>query len=230
MNSYGIDGASATGLADLGPSGSSSAHLSPETLLDYCQTQLDGLDSEIQVQFAAQQQALKEREAVQGAQKVLEQFGTEGPGADSGKFQDCVNALNDAIAQLPADDPVAAQLATFRDKMIDTYGYKPEPYVGQPPSTVPVGGRVPTFVPAVPHGPGSTVWVVTNPSTKDGHEWQGTTSALANIADDVKSGAEIQMLTLQDLVSQRQQAVQIATSMMSKMDQTLESQAQAIGH
>ncbi len=37
------------------------------------------------------------------------------------------------------------------------------------------------------------------------------------------------MLTLQDLVSQRQQAVTLASGMMSKQDQTLEDEAKAVG-
>jgi len=37
------------------------------------------------------------------------------------------------------------------------------------------------------------------------------------------------MLSLQDLVSQRQQVVELATGMMSKEDQALEDGAKAIG-
>jgi hypothetical protein len=37
------------------------------------------------------------------------------------------------------------------------------------------------------------------------------------------------MLQLQDLVSQRQQAIQLCSGIMSKTDETLEDQAKAIG-
>jgi hypothetical protein len=60
-------------------------------------------------------------------------------------------------------------------------------------------------------------------------EWKGTTDALSTLIGDIKSGADIQMLQLQDLVSQRQQAVQLISGMMSKEDQTLEGLAKAIG-
>lgn len=61
------------------------------------------------------------------------------------------------------------------------------------------------------------------------NDWQGTTDTLSNMADGIKSGAEIQMLQLQDLVSQRQQAVQLASGMMSTEDQTIESEVKNIG-
>jgi len=52
---------------------------------------------------------------------------------------------------------------------------------------------------------------------------------MGNLADSIKSNAEMQMLSLQDLVSQRQQVVELATGMMSKEDETLTDGAKAIG-
>jgi len=57
---------------------------------------------------------------------------------------------------------------------------------------------------------------------KDG-EWKGTLDGLTKMEDDIKGGAEIQMLQLQQLMSQRQTAVQLTTNMMSKLDQTQDS-------
>ncbi len=109
-----------------GPDGSgvSSTTMSPESLLAYCQMQLGDLDSQISDQMNTQQTALREREAVQSAQDVLEQYGTDGPQTPA-DMQKCVDALNSAIAQLPANDPVAGQLGTFRDQMTAQYDYTP---------------------------------------------------------------------------------------------------------
>jgi hypothetical protein len=60
------------------------------------------------------------------------------------------------------------------------------------------------------------------------NDWQGTTDTLSNMADGIKSGAEIQMLQLQDLVSQRQQAVQLISGMMSTENQTLDGETKNI--
>lgn len=57
---------------------------------------------------------------------------------------------------------------------------------------------------------------------KDG-EWKGTIDGLVKMEDDIKGGAEIQMLQLQQLMSQRQTAVQLTTNLMSKLDQTQDS-------
>ena len=57
---------------------------------------------------------------------------------------------------------------------------------------------------------------------KDG-EWKGTIDGLTKMEDDIKGGAEIEMLQLQQLMSQRQTAVQLTTNMMSKLDQTQDS-------
>ena len=57
---------------------------------------------------------------------------------------------------------------------------------------------------------------------KDG-EWKGNIDGLTKMEDDIKGSAEIQMLQLQQLMAQRQTAVQLTTNMMSKMDQTADS-------
>ena len=51
-------------------------------------------------------------------------------------------------------------------------------------------------------------------------EWKGTIDGLGKMIEDIKGSAEIEMLQLQQLMSQRQTAVQLTTNMMSKMDQT----------
>src|ERR1019366_5194916 len=61
----------------VGDSGMS--NLSPDAMLDYCQIQLSGLDTQIDGDIKQQETQLREREAVQSAQTALEQFGTTGP-------------------------------------------------------------------------------------------------------------------------------------------------------
>jgi hypothetical protein len=67
-----------------------------------------------------------------------------------------------------------------------------------------------------------------NPHYPGDGEWQGNTEALDNMASGIKSGAEIEMIKLQSLVSQRATVVQLTTNMMSKMDQSLENVASKI--
>jgi hypothetical protein len=218
------------------------ATLSADALLAYCQAQLGSLDGQINDQINAQNTALSERKAVQSAQGVLAQFGTAGP-QNIDDMKSCVQAIDHAISLLPAGDPVAAQLVNFREKMCSDYGYQaPRALTGEEEQQlisaqaanetslatfgVPSGFAQPT----IDHlNQVQTTGFFIKPPRADDKQWPGTTDALANIASDVQSGAEIQMLHLQDLVSQRQQAVQLCSGMMSKTDQTLEDQAKAIG-
>ena len=201
--------------------------VSPDALLEYCQIQLGGLDSQITDQVNLQNKMLDERTAVEHVQTALEDFGTQGP-PDGQSMAKCVAAFQNAIASLPTGDPVAAQLQTQCDAMTQQYGYHP---AGTTPTTNPVvlpmlpgtGAMVGSVTPLPP----STQPTLDTPPKND--DWKGTTDALSTLAGDVKSNAEIDMLNLQDLVSQRQQAVQLCSGIMSKTDQTLEAQAKAIG-
>jgi len=65
--------------------------------------------------------------------------------------------------------------------------------------------------------------IAPNPHYPHDGEWKGTLDGLTKMADDIKGGAEIEMLQLQQLMSQRQTAVQLTTNMMSKLDQTQDS-------
>jgi hypothetical protein len=186
-------------------------YMSPDALLAYCQMQLGGLDEEIKTQMDSQQSQLNQRKAVEKVQTVLESFGTQGP-QNTDDMQKCVDAFQGAIGSLPPGDPMRAELQNQCDAMTQKYGYNPG---GQPNYDEELG-----YV-------GTTPAYLANKPQND--EWKGTTDALGTLAGDIRSNAEIQMLTLQDLVSQRQQAVQLASGMMGKEDQTLESQAKAIG-
>jgi hypothetical protein len=219
--------------------------LSPDALLEYCQSQLGGLDGEINGSIKHQNLELQEREAAEQAQGVLEQFGDQGP-QDGPSMQKCVDSLNTAISGLPSADPVAAQLTKFRDDMCSKYGFTPATTLATPtdvqagasPAQANAGlfdaglqgGGLFDAAPATAASSAAptTANVVPpkDPTNKpQNNDWKGTCDALGNIVGDIKSNSEIQMLQLQDLVSQRQQAVSLATGMMSKEDQSLEQLA-----
>jgi hypothetical protein len=218
--------------------------VSPDTLLQFCQIQLSGLDGEVNTQMASQQSQLREREAVEGAQQVLESYGTDGPQSGP-EMQKCVDALNKAISQLPTGDPVAKQLSDFRDSITSKYGYtQAQPLSQQETQQMTLDSDTIMHANENPSDPGlkagaaaaqqdlsrlqaKQAGTFTAPN-KDSKEWQGTTDAIANIASDIKSNAELDMLKLQDLVSQRQQMVQLVNGVMGKEDQTGEDLAKAI--
>jgi hypothetical protein len=216
--------------------------MSPDALLAYCQIQLSNLDDQVTNQMDTQQLDLAERTAVQNVETTLESFGDQGP-TTGDQMHTCVEAFQNAINQLPPGDPVAAQLLAQGQQMAQQYGYQ---VLTATPIHTPAAAAVTASaassatpsasIPAVPTPSVTAPAAATNstqiynllhpPATGD---WKGTTDAVSNLADDINSNAEMQMLTLQDLVSQRQQVVELATGMMSKEDETLTDGAKAIG-
>jgi hypothetical protein len=227
--------------------------MSADSLLAYCQGQLGGLDDEITSQMNDQKLKLREQQALESVQKVVDSFGTAGP-SDPAGFDQIEKAIADASASLPAGDPAAAQLQKFKGDLESQYGYTPGQPLTQadsdqiaayqqqivqleasPPmgahGVSPDGGML-----AIQDLQSRIGAIQSKASSKVGHtpdsdkqEWKGTSEALSNDVQDLKSDAEIGLLQLQDLVSQRQQAVQLCTNMMSKVDDGLEDQAKAIG-
>ncbi len=250
-NTYGVNGSAPLSYPTGYDTGMTT--LSADSLLAYCQLQLGDLDGQINDQMTQQKTALREREAVESAQNVLGGYGTAGP-QDPDSMQKCVDALDNAMAQLPTADPVRAQLDAFKTKMIGDYDYQAAQQLSGPEQTQLAQAQTAASAPIgyVNQGPPGQAAVADTSSqvtatntvnlletkqngtfTKpnpDQKQWEGTTQALSTISDDIKSNAEIQLLQLQDLVSQRQQAIQLCSGMMSKTDQTLEDQAKAIGH
>lgn len=208
--------------------------MSPDALLGYCQMQLGSIDDETTRQINAQQLQLQERTAVENVQSTLQGYGTTGPSSPSDLLK-CRDAFDQAIASLPAGDPVASQLSAQESTMMNKY-FPPvngDANVGSTvydskgnSETVGFGNVDVTLGLGGVSIDGGQCYKWNAPANND---WQGTTQGLSNLADNIKSNSEIQMLQLQDLVSQRQQVVQQMTGMMTKEDQTLEEGAKAIG-
>lgn len=214
----------------------------PESLLEYCQIQLGNLDDQVQGEMAKQQLQLQERTAVQNVADALEKFGDAGP-SNANDMKTCVEAFDTAIASLPQGDPVAAQLQSQLDTMKASYGFSDAMLaIGAGPTATGIGAAGSGLMGAIaasytfpvaggtpPPAAGTSQESVTMSSPPTGGEWKGTVDALTTLAGNVKDGAEIQMLTLQDLVSQRQQVVALSTGIMTKEDETLTDGAKAIG-
>jgi len=188
--------------------------MSPDALLSYCQVQLGTIDGEIGNQMNSQELQLRQRTAVEEVQSALEACGSQGP-ANGDQMKPCVDAFDKAIMELGPNDPVSRQLQAARAKMVSDYGYAE---LGATDAKTDAHGH------QVPADDGLRL---TKPPANDA--WKGTTDGVGNLTNDIRSSAEIGMLKLQDLVSKRQQAVELVTGIMAKTDQTLEDGAKAIG-
>jgi hypothetical protein len=205
------------------------AGMSPDALLEYCGMQLSGLDTEMDTMMNQQQTQLQQQEAVQQVQTTLEQYGSAGPQSAS-DMATCVQSFQTAIASLPPGDPVAAQLQTQCTQMESTYGYTPgaglsasqQTQLSQDQATLAAsgGGLGASLTAQIDEKDLLTVQNGTLSKAPANNEWQGTTDALGNLASDIKSNAEMQMLQLQDLVAQRQDVIQSSNQMMTTEDST----------
>ncbi len=58
--------------------------------------------------------------------------------------------------------------------------------------------------------------------------WKDMRETLTTMSDEIKSGSELEMIELQSVVSQRQTVVQLTTSILSKLNETMQSIVQKI--
>jgi hypothetical protein len=218
--------------------GGDATSFSPDTLLAYCQSRLGDLDSQINQTANQQQVGIQERAAIQTALTQMSQFNPGGP-TNPQNMTACVAAVNTALASFPADDPARAQLQSALQQMETTYNYQPpgptadrEAALGElldeqssaPPAAYDsYTARIDSAQDLIANGSFSA------PSDNASDHWTATTTAFSNVSSDIQDQSEMNFLQLQDLVSQRQQAVELSTGMMNKVDQTLEDQAKAVG-
>jgi len=220
--------------------------MSPDSLLEYCGDQLNNLNSQIDSLMTQQERQIQESQGIQSVQSTLSGFGTNGPQSQS-DLDKCVTAYQNAINSLPPGDPVAAQLQTQLQSMQQACGVTGQTLTpdqqtelsnaqaivaqGAPPVGVPgsnqVNPAVGQFMTAQ-----QTVTDLTAikgsfkaPSQSD---WAGVTSGLSTLNSNVTSNSQLQMLNLQNLVSQQQQAIEASTNMMTQENQTLLDQAKAV--
>ncbi len=201
------------------------ANLSPEDLIAYCGAQLNSIDGQIKDFMDAQQRALQERQAIGKAVNVLKGYGDKGP-PDSAAMNKCYSAIDDAIKSLPAGDPAIASLEKYKSDLQHKFGSSEltgtekarvaeldaagPSYVGFPLHDVNAEEKA-----AILNG-AATRYTAPQPG-----EWSGFTGQLSQIGDDIKGQAELDMIKLQGLVTQRQSVVQMTTQMMAKMQESI---------
>jgi hypothetical protein len=206
---------------------------SPDSLLAYCQGRLGDLDTQINTAMNQQNDGIQERQAIQQAISAMSQFNPGGP-QTADQMQTCVSAVNTALQSFPPGDPEGTQLQNALQQMESDYQYVAPGTLSQAqqqqldalqadPSTDPLFAQ-------------STITMLQGlkesgqlGSKPTSDQWTATASSFTNVSSDIQSQSEIGFLQMQDLVSQRQQAIELSTGLMNKVDQTLEDQAKAVG-
>jgi hypothetical protein len=215
-----IDGPS---IVDL--TGDGSVSLSPDALMAYCQARLDSIGSQVQ-------SILKEQELSNGETSALQQviatFQTYSAGVNSGDSQGaskCATmeaALGGLIDQIKASDPAFADLGKLEQTYNDLL------YSGTGPQAATA------TTPALQYQDESTYPPNANGARGDNilstDEVQGFVQSLQGVASDINSGAQLQMIQLESLMSQQQTAVELTTNLVQSLGDQSEKVAENIGH
>jgi hypothetical protein len=185
--------------------------ITPDAMMMYCASKLRGLDDQMQTQFDRQKQYRDATAAVNDLATLFNDAGNTAKGMDGRDpkqgvdphtYEMQVNAAFDrALASLPADCPERQQVLDAQAKF--KAGFNDG--VGQ--------------------NPDDTGWqyVFTAGQCKE------LGGSLEKVSKDLSSSAELDMINLNSLMSQRQTAVQMCTNMVSALGETQKAIAAKIG-
>ncbi|MBN9166463.1 MAG: hypothetical protein J0I07_36350 [Myxococcales bacterium] len=224
-NISGVSGAVVTTTPSLEPG----AGLDGETILLYCQSQLNDLNSEIKAKMAYQREVRAQKEKLNELRTLLTNCSQNGlPSHMSKEKKEILEKYAQLIQMLPPGSTREALQASF-DKFRSTSCYNNDPAPRADVDQYLKGGAV-----------NIATDVDNKEKTPDvDSEKQHNTVSAAEVSDFLKQidgageelgkNAELEMIGLQQLISQRQMAVQMATNMMAKTAQCLEAVVGNVG-
>jgi hypothetical protein len=196
----------------LGQTDGGPAFLTPEAMMAYCQSRLGSLDSQVK-EVIAKQNHINDEQQIVG--QLLQEFqgcalGTNGkqdPAMCSNLETSIENAI-DAIKKLDPSSPAIADLEKLHDNVVAT-------------GTGPTGSH--QYYNGVPDG--------AKPDNQiDGTEIKNFTDALTQTNSTLNSGAEMNMITVQSVMSQRQSAIQLTTNIIQSLGDQYNKIVANIGH
>lgn len=238
LGTPGADAAGAAGAA------TPTVYLTPDALMTYIATRLGNLDGQINDLMNKQQTTVKEQSALTQIQSTLAALQAENDKNNNGGARDPANIGNlenqiaQLVSQMQADDPgnpAIGQLETLHDTIMAT---------GTGPNSG--GGALLGIHATVSHGyysgssAGSALPNGTTPPdsapNKDqdgclgGDEMSGFHDTLSGISNSLNSGAELNMIQLQSLASQRTTAIQLATNLLQSINDGTSKIVANVGH
>jgi len=218
--------------------GQPSVYLTPDALIEYCQTRLQGIDSQIGSAMNQQQSVNWEQSQVQTIlTEISTDEGTVNKNGDMTNVQETQaleQNIENLIEEIKVRDPDCAQLGQLEQLHDDVMATGTGPYTtaGPPPQTHGYYCST-TNSPGDPPAPNGTTPPANATTYDDGKidttEFQAFTSTLTGINNNLSSGAELQMINIQSLMSQRTTAIQLTTNILQAYDDGLSKVADNIG-
>jgi hypothetical protein len=213
----------------------SSTNLTSDSLMSYCQGQLDSIDGEINSTMETDQNATQ---LSQNLQSVIEQFqnyanGTQDPTA----CQKLESALGGVITQMQNTDPDNPQLGpliqTYNNMVWSGTGGQTTPSSGTATtatgtSAATSGSSTPQFIDPTGYPPVQSG--AQGDNNLDADEMQSYISTMQGASSALDSGSEMNLVALQSLMSQRETAISLTTNLVQSLGDQTNSIANNIGH
>lgn len=188
-------------------------NLTPDALLLYCQARLDGLDSQIQQDMQSQQVTNADQQDLTPVQTALAKY-ADGC-TDPASVEDLASKLQTAINVIESRDPGSRALSQLKDML----------------STIKTGqAKLSPVVQTMLQIDQQRGITVETPPILSAGQIKGLTDTLSQVTSSESSSAELNMINLQSLMSQRQTAVELTTNMMQTLDDTLSKVVANVGH
>lgn len=208
------------------------SYLTPDALMAYCQARLSNLDSQVQKLMGAQQNLGTEQQKIQDILKEVADLQTQCAGqpsvvspADGGLKLE--QQLEDAIAWMEQNDPTNPQIADLKNVHDTLMATGTGAFSHSAPNSGYYGsgdGKGPTG-----HTPPSNVRI-DGDGTFGSDELQNATDTLKGISNSLSSGAEMGMIDIQSVMSQRSTAIQLVTNILQSYNDGLSKIADNVGH
>jgi hypothetical protein len=193
-----------------GPSAASSASninyrgaMTPDALMAYCSSRLKGIDDQMYAQFDKQQAYRNVSAALNKLQAKYSEQASNGQGVDwyKGDHAKTYGEIEDDWNAVMAALPTDSPERAALQAQRDKYNDSE------------VAGN----------GPEQHQWTFSAQQCTD------MATSLGDVSKNISSGAELDMINLQSIMSQRQTAIQLCTNLVSALDESQKATAQKIG-
>jgi hypothetical protein len=190
------------------------ATLSPEGLMAYCSSQLRCIDDQVNTMMQQQQSLREAMNALSAARRVLGDAKVNGLNENGSAAQkaEILRNLAEAARNLPPGEQrnaVLTELNHFRKTACCNDG--------EPPP-IDLAKYSPADIKRE-----SELGTDENKNAVSVEEVKGFDSNLETIANDANRNMELQMIKLQGLISQRQQAISLTTNILQKLNESLQN-------
>jgi hypothetical protein len=204
-------------------------YLTPDALMTYCQTRMQGLDTQIQSAFAKQNQGNADSAVLCNLANGISLPNADLDLTNQTDFETALHTAQqmDASAHACQDPATSQALQDAAAKLYAQLKTVAEEKVGKtfdiPISDATTGANVDDVFKGTNSVQDSDKKVTIDQFKQD------TTGAIQNIQQDLNSSNELSMINLQSLMSQRQESIQLCTNLVQALGDQVNKVADNVG-